>query len=96
YQASRQLRWSVGVAYDTSMVDDEDRTADNPAGDTVRVATGVNYQVDEGLDVHLAYSLIWLGDLDNEQTKQRSGDSLSGSYKNAAIHAIGGGATWRF
>lgn len=96
YQTTRQLRWSLGVAYDTSMVDDEDRTVDNPAGDAWRFAAGVNYQFREGLDLHMAYSLIWMGDLDDQQTKQRSGQSVSGTYENAAIHAIGGGATWRF
>ena len=37
-------------------------------GETWRLATGVNYQLEEGLDVHLAYTLAWLGDMDNEQT----------------------------
>ena len=96
YQATRQLRWSLGMAYDTSMVDDKDRTVDNPAGDAWRFAAGVNYQLEDGMDLHLAYSLIWLGDMDDQQTKQRSGDTLSGTYENAAIHAIAGGATWRF
>jgi long-chain fatty acid transport protein len=96
YQASRQLRWSFGVGYDTSAVDDADRTVDNPMGEAWRLATGVNYQVDEGFDLHLAYTLVWLGDMDVEQTKTRSGNTLSGTYDNAALHIIGGGATWRF
>lgn len=96
YQASRKLRWNLGVAYDSSMVDDDDRTADNPAGASWRFATGVNYQIEEGLDLHLAYTLIWLGDMDTHQTKRRSGNTLSGTYENAAIHALGGGAVWRF
>jgi long-chain fatty acid transport protein len=96
YQATHQLRWSMGVGYDSSAVDDEDRTVDNPMAESWRLAAGVNYQVDEGLDLHMVYTLIWLGDMDVEQTKQRSGNSLSGSYDNAALHVIGGGATWRF
>ncbi|NTY90195.1 transporter [Pseudomonas putida] len=96
YQATRQLRWSVGLGYDSSAVDDKDRTVDNPMGETWRLATGVNYQVEEGLDLHLAYTLVWLGDMDVEQSKARSGDTLSGSFDNAALHIIGGGATWRF
>ncbi|NWL80587.1 aromatic hydrocarbon degradation protein [Pseudomonas taiwanensis] len=96
YQATRQLRWSMGVGYDSSAVDDEDRTVDNPMGEAWRFATGVNYQVEEGLDLHLAYTLVWLGDMDVDQTKRRSGTTLSGSYDNAALHIIGGGATWRF
>lgn len=96
YQATPQLRWSLGVGYDSSAVDDKDRTVDNPMAETWRLSTGVNYQVEEGLDVHLAYTLAWLGDMDDEQTKSRSGQTLSGTYRNAALHIIGGGATWRF
>ncbi|MDH4566994.1 transporter [Pseudomonas sp. BN414] len=96
YQATDKLRWSMGVGYDSSAVDDEDRTVDNPMAESWRLAAGVNYQIDEGLDLHMAYTLIWLGDMDVEQTKQRSGNSLSGSYDNTSLHIIGGGATWRF
>ena len=96
YQLSRQVRWNMGVAYDSSMVDDSDRTVDLPTAETWRFATGVNYTVEEGLDLHLAYTLIWLGDMEVDQTKRRSGTTLSGTYENAAIHAIGGGAVWRF
>lgn len=96
YQATPQWRWSLGLGYDSSAVDDKDRTVDNPMGEAWRLATGVNYQVDEGLDLHLAYTLVWLGDMDDEQTKSRSGETLSGTYRNAALHILGGGATWRF
>lgn len=96
YQATPRLRWSMGLGYDSSAVDDDDRTVDNPMGETWRLATGVNYMLDEGLDVHLAYTLVWLGDMDVEQTKSRSGNTLSGSFDNSALHIIGGGATWRF
>lgn len=96
YQANPKLRWSMGLGYDSSAVDDKDRTVDNPMGDAWRLATGINYQIDEGLDVHAAYTLVWLGNMDVEQTKARSGNTLSGTYRNAALHIIGGGATWRF
>jgi len=96
YQVTPKLRWNMGVGYDSSAVDDKDRTVDNPMNETWRLATGFNYQVEEGLDIHLAYTLVWLGDMDVEQTKARSGNSLSGSYRNAALHIVGGGATWRF
>ncbi|WP_245586485.1 OmpP1/FadL family transporter [Metapseudomonas resinovorans] len=96
YQASPKLRWSMGLGYDSSAVDDEDRTVDNPMAESWRLAAGVNYAVEEGLDLHMAYTLIWLGDMDVEQTKQRSGNSLSGSFDNSSLHVIGGGATWRF
>lgn len=57
----------MGLCYDSSAVDDKDRTVDNSMGD-LAPGHGVNYQLEEGLDVHLAYTLAWLGDMDNEQT----------------------------
>lgn len=95
YQATRALRWSIGVGYDSSMVDDQDRTADNPTDAAWRFGTGVNYQLREGLDLHMTYTLVWIGDMDIEQTK-RSGQTLAGSYDNSALHMLGGGAVWRF
>lgn len=65
-------------------------------GEAWRLATGINYGVGGGLEVHLAYTLVWLGDMDVDQTKARSGNTLSGSYHNSALHILGGGATWRF
>ncbi|MFK8332908.1 OmpP1/FadL family transporter [Pseudomonas sp. BJa5] len=96
YQATPKLRWNMGLGYDSSAVDDEDRTVDNPMGEAWRLATGINYQVEQGLDLHMAYTLVWLGDMDDEQTKARSGTTLSGTYRNSALHILGGGATWRF
>ncbi|WP_459731153.1 OmpP1/FadL family transporter [Pseudomonas sp. MHK4] len=96
YQANSKLRWSMGLGYDSSAVDDKDRTVDNPMGEAWRLATGINYKVDEELDLHAAYTLVWLGNMDVEQTKSRSGETLSGTYRNSALHIIGGGATWRF
>lgn len=96
YQYDPRLRWSFGFGYDSSMMDDKDRTADNPAGAVYRLSTGVNYDLGDGMDVHFAYTFMWLGDLDIEQSKQRSGQTLSGSYKSTALHALGGGVTWRY
>jgi long-chain fatty acid transport protein len=58
---------NIGVAYDSSAVDDKDRTIDNP-----------------------------MGDMDVQQTKSRSGGTVSGGYSAAALHVVGGGAVWRF
>lgn len=95
-QLSSKLRWNIGLAYDSSAVDDQDRTVDNPMNETWRLATGFNYALKEDLDVHMSYTLIWLGDMEVQQTKTRSGGTVSGEYSNAALHVIGGGLVWRF
>lgn len=91
-----RLRWNVGVAYDSSAVDDDERTVDNPMNDSWRLATGFNYKLEQNLALHMSYTLIWLGDMDVQQTKTRSGGSVSGQYANAALHVLGGGVVWRF
>lgn len=95
-QLTPKWRWNVGVAYDSSAVDDKDRTVDNPMNDAWRFATGVNYALDANTDLHLNYTLIWMSDMEVTQTKARSGNSVSGEYRDAMLHVIGGGAVWRF
>lgn len=96
HQINPKLRWNVGLGYDSSAVDDKDRTVDNPMNEAWRLATGVSYALQEDVDVHMSYTLIYLGDMDVQQTKARSGGSVSGEYKNAALHVLGGGMVWRF
>ncbi|WP_010487737.1 OmpP1/FadL family transporter [Pseudomonas sp. S9] len=94
-QMTNKLRINMGVGYDTSSVDDDDRTVDVPVGAAWRFATGLNYKIDESMSFNLNYTLIWMDDLSVEQSK-RNGQTISGEYKKAAIHVLGGGATWRF
>jgi len=96
HQINLKLRWNVGLGYDSSAVDDKDRTVDNPMNEAWRLATGVSYALQDDVDVHMSYTLIYLGDMDVQQTKARSGGSVSGEYKNAALHVLGGGMVWRF
>jgi long-chain fatty acid transport protein len=95
-QITPKLRWNLGVAYDSSAVEDKDRTVDNPMDAAWRLATGFNYELEEGLDLHMSYTLIWMGDMSVQQTKSRSGETVSGEYSNAALHVLGGGLVWRF
>jgi long-chain fatty acid transport protein len=95
-QIDARLRWNMGIAYDTSAVDDKDRTVDVPMNDTWRFATGFNYALEKDVEFHMSYTLIWMGDMDISQTKTRSGGTVSGDYRNSALHVIGGGMVWRF
>ena len=95
-QINSRLRWNLGLAYDSSAVDDSDRTVDVPMGDAWRFATGINYALNKDLDVHMNYTLIWMGDMSTQQTKSSNGQSVSGEYRDAALHVIGGGMVWRF
>ncbi|WP_229809193.1 OmpP1/FadL family transporter [Salinicola rhizosphaerae] len=95
-QIHRDLRWNLGIAYDSSAVKDADRTLDNPMNEAWRLATGLNYRWDESLDLTLNYTFVYLGDMDVDQTQNLSGRRVSGEYSSAYLHVIGGGVRWTF
>ena len=64
---------------------DKHRTVDNPMAENWRLATGFNYQVDAGLDLHMAYTLVWMGDMQVQQSKELSGQTLSGPGHTAEL-----------
>jgi long-chain fatty acid transport protein len=96
YQATEQLLWNVGMAYDSSAVSDRNRTFTVPMGESWRIATGATYALDKDTDVNLSWAMVWLGDLPVDQTKSTSGSRVSGQFDNAWIQALTGNMTWRF
>ena len=97
YQISDLWRLSFGVAYDSSMVDDEDRTPDLPVGEMWRFGFGAEYEWSETLFVGFGYTLVWEGDLDMDQEKRNirgETDRLSGTYENVNLHFFGINFRW--
>jgi len=62
YRFAPQWLLSVGVAYDESPVDDEDRTPDMPLDRQIRYATGIQYDVSDDLTIGAAYTFLDAGD----------------------------------
>ncbi|MNE43530.1 Long-chain fatty acid transport protein precursor [compost metagenome] len=96
YQATAQLLWNVGLAYDSSAVSDSDRTVTVPMAESWRIATGATYAVDKDTDVNVSWAMVWLGDMTVDQSKSISGNRISGQFDNAWIQAVTGNMTWRF
>lgn len=96
YQATPQLLWSAGIAYDTSAVSDSNRTVTVPMGEQWRVGTGATYAMDKNTDLNLSWDLVWMGDLPVDQSKALSAERVSGQYASAWIQTITGNMTWRF
>lgn len=99
YQASQQLLWNLGVAYDSSPVSDSDRTFSMPLGSTWRFGTGLTYALDQQTDLNLSYALVWMGDMKIDQEKQlplNDPKRVSGEIEDAWIQAVSVNATWRF
>ena len=99
YQASKQALWNFGVGYDSSAVSDSDRTFSMPLGSTWRFGTGMTYALDQHTDLNLSYAVIWMGDMEIDQQKQRpltNPKRVSGKIEDAWIQTLSAGATYRF
>lgn len=96
YQATEQLLWNFGLAYDSSAVSDSNRTFTVPMGESWRIATGATYALNKDTDVNVSWAMVWLGDMPVDQTKSVSGNRTSGQFDNAWIQALTANMTWRF
>ncbi|MBF7728683.1 OmpP1/FadL family transporter [Pseudomonas sp. N040] len=99
YQATEQLLWNLGVAYDSSPVSDSKRSWALPMGDVWRLGTGLTYALDPQTDVNFSYALVWFGDISVSQTRTLPASDpaqVSGSFNDAWIQAFSGSMTWRF
>ena len=96
YQATEQWLWNVGVAYDSSAVSDSKRSVIVPMGESWRIATGATYALNKDTDINVSWAMVWLGDMPADQTKEISGNRVSGQFDDAWIQALTGNMTWRF
>ena len=96
YRVSEPWLLSFGIAYDSSMVEDKDRTPDLPLGEQWRFGTGVNYKWRNNIDLSLAYELVWAGDLPMDVERGPLAGRVSGDYNDAHMHFINLALNWRF
>jgi long-chain fatty acid transport protein len=96
YRISEPWLWSFGVAYDSSIVEDKDRTPDLPLGEQWRFGTGVNYKWRNNIDLSLAYEFVWAGDLPMDVERGPLAGRVSGDYDNALMHFVNLALNWRF
>lgn len=82
-------QWTLGfgVAYDTSPVDDEDRTIDMALDEQWRFATGLEYAVNDKHTVGLAYTFLDLGKAAVDQTYP-NGSRVVGDFDNNYVHIV--------
>lgn len=79
--------WGAGVAYDSSPVDDDDRTVDMPLDRQWRYATGVEYTLNERQTIGLAYTLVDLGNAAVDQT-YGNGARMAGELEHDYLHIV--------
>lgn len=95
YKYSDRWAFTGGVAYDSSAVDDANRTVTVPMGEAYRFGLGTDWQATKSLSVNLAYEFMWCGDMPVNQTSVARGD-LVGAYNNVWFSILTASVNWRF
>jgi long-chain fatty acid transport protein len=90
YRPAENWMLQLGVSYDTSPVDSEDRTPDMPIDRQIRYATGVQYKWSDKLSTgtQFVYADYGKAKIDN--------DLLKGEYKRNDIFFFALNANWKF
>jgi len=94
YRLSKPWLLQFGIAYDTSPVDAEDRTADMPVDRQIRYTIGTQYEKSEKLTIGCALEYADLGDAEINNPSNVNG--LKGSYKNNDLLAFIINFNWKF
>jgi len=96
YRFLENWLWSVGFAYDSSAVDDDDRTPDLPLDRQIRYATGLQYDWRENVTLGAAYEYLDGGAAKIDQQGGPLQGDLKGDYKSNEIHFFNLNLIWRF
>ncbi len=95
YRASEQWLLSAGVAYDSSAVEDLDRTVALPMGEAYRIGLGAQWQVSQAISLGAAYEFMWAGDMPVTQDSVYRG-RVSGSFEDSWFSFVAINLTWKF
>jgi long-chain fatty acid transport protein len=95
-QSKRDSGWSYnfGMAYDSSCIDDADRTPTLPVGEAWRFGFGALRKVKPNLELGLAYELAWGGTLPVDQERGPLAGRIAGEYADTMMHFFGLSLNW--
>jgi long-chain fatty acid transport protein len=97
YRPAGKWILSGGVAFDSSAVENENRTVTLPMGQAWRFGLGAQYQVSESVNVGAGCTFLWAGDMQVDQGTDRSlRGRVSGSYDNAWFTFANLNLTYKF
>jgi long-chain fatty acid transport protein len=94
YRVSDPWLLSAGIAYDSSMLDDGQRSPALPVGASWRFGLGAEYLLNRNLTLGGAYELVWGGDLSMDVNRGLAG-RVSGEYTGSALHVIALNLGWK-
>lgn len=95
YRPNQTWTFSTGVAYDSSMMDDGNRSPSLPVGATWRWGIGAQYALTRDLTLGMAYELAYSGDPSVDVFRGPLAGRLDGSYPNTAVSFFSVSLLWK-
>lgn len=94
-QRSGDNAYGIGISYDSSPVENEDRTIDLPFDEIVKLSAGWAWQGDKHLDYGLGATLAYMGEgkIENQNTQ---GLNFDGEFDSNYILFVGGTMRYEF
>lgn len=89
-------KWTMGMAYDSSMVSNKNRSVTAPVGQQWRFGTGYEYTYNQNIKIGIDYELIWSGDLKIFQDRGPLAGTVAGKFNNLCINIINLALIWNF
>ena len=96
YRVAAPWLLTAGIAYDSSMVDDKDRTPDLPVGEAWRFGLGAGYDWSKRLALGVGYTFLWNGDLDMDVNRGPLAGRVSGTFEDTSMNFINFYLDWKF
>jgi len=81
-------KWKLitGFAFDSSPVEDEDRTLAFAFGQSIRYGIGTRWDVSDQINLGFSYEFVHIGNLPVDQFRGPRAGRVSGVYSNTAMH----------
>ncbi len=95
FRPSQDWTLSGGIAYDTSAVEDENRTLSLPVGENFRIGVGAQWQLSRKLRLGAAYEFLWAGDMTVVQDSIYRG-RISGAFEESWFSFAALNLVWEF
>ncbi|MFA9394259.1 MAG: OmpP1/FadL family transporter [Halodesulfovibrio sp.] len=93
---AEQWIWSIGAAYDTSPCSESNRSPILPLDRQIRVATGIQYEVDEDVTLGVAYEYLDAGKAKIDREGGPLTGPLKGEYNTNHIQYVAVNMQWKF
>ncbi len=98
YRYSPKWTFSGGIAYDSSAVDDANRSVTVPMGQIWGFALGAQYAITPSLTLGAAYEFAWLGDMPSNQVRGIGpfANTVAGKFVDSSFSFIALNLKWTY